>query len=489
MSGPIYREIDLQANEATQIEWNNSNNVTVSLKMPGTVYPPKEDTALIEKCVSKIGLGNGRKLLEIGCGSGAVSISAALNGWNVTACDINPLAVVATKGNCELNGVEINLFEGGISESQESLLELLGSNTQFDLIIWNLPYLSPPSDGEPRLGPLEDAALIDLDGERGWGEILIDELKQSPELLNEGGAIYLLHSNNSRGNLLQSKWRLNGWATRTVGECALLGGEIITCFSAWKPFENKSIEYHDELDSTNKYMLDNKLEIGDFVMARIQTSGRGQRNRKWITRPGDFAGSWILDPDLCSNVIGTFQLSASLSIVDSICAILNRPIPSIHWSQSRKIGGLGINIRWPNDVWDSKGKLAGCLIEGRQVGDEQAIVLGIGVNIIAADKQEFPISSISEICGKDVSLDEFALVLNCSVSSLFEIHPLSIHPDYNKYQNSIWQLMSNYLSEGKSLIQENKILGVKGINHESELICHDGKEMHVVSNSFNCKWE
>ena len=76
-----------------------------------------------------------------------------------------------------------------------------------------------------------------------------------------------------------------------------------------------------------------------------------------------------------------------------------------------------------------------------------------------------------------------------SVSSLFEIHPLSVHPDYNKYQNSIWQLMSNYLSEGKSLIQENVILGVKGINQESELICHDGKEMHVVSNSFNCKWE
>ena len=103
--------------------------------------------------------------------------------------------------------------------------------------------------------------------------------------------------------------------------------------------------------------------------------------------------------------------------------------------------------------------------------------------------EEFPISSISEICGKDVSLDEFALVLNCSVSSLFEIHPLSAHPDYNKYQNSIWQLMSNYLSEGKSLIQENVILGVKGINQDSELICHDGKEMHIVSNSFNCKWE
>jgi len=491
VTDPIFREINLQTNEASQIEWINSKKETIKIILPRTVYPPKEDTQLIEKCVSEIGLGNGRKLLEIGCGSGAVSISAALSGWEVTACDINPLAVVATKGNCKLNGVNINLFEGGIVDENDNYLEnFCESNPQFDLIIWNLPYLSPPTtEDEPRLGPLEDAALIDLDGERGWGEVLLDKLEQHPGLLSEGGAIYLLHSNNTRGNLLQSKWRLNGWATRIIGESNLGDGELITCFSAWKPFNNKSIEWHEELDSTNKYMLDNKLEIGKCVVAKKQTSGRGQRNRKWVTRAGDFAGSWMIDSELCSNIIGNFQLSAALSVVDSICAILNRPLPSIHWSKCRKINDLGINIRWPNDIWDSNGKLAGCLIEGRQVGENQSIVLGIGANINPGDEREFEMSGIREICGNDLSLEEFASILNCSVSSLFEIHPLSPFPDANKHQNSIWMLMSNYLSEGKLLFQEERNFSVKGINNESELICHNDEETLIVSNSFNCKWE
>ena len=49
--------------------------------------------------------------------------------------------------------------------------------------------------------------------------------------------------------------------------------------------------------------------------------------------------------------------------------------------------------------------------------------------------------------------------------------------------------MSNYLSEGKLLFQEERNFSVKGINNESELICHNGEETLIVSNSFNCKWE
>jgi len=234
-------------------------------------------------------------------------------------------------------------------------------------------------------------------------------------------------------------------------------------------------------------LLDNKLEIGQCVVTKKQTAGRGQRNRKWITREGDFAGSWVLDPELCSELIGTLQLSAAISVVDSICSIINRPLASTHWTQCTKLNDLGINIRWPNDVWDTYGKLAGCLIEGRQVGDEQSIILGIGANLKGVDEQEFPISSIREICGKEFSLEEFACILNSSVSSLFELHPLA--PYNYHYKNSIWQLMSNYLSEGKSLKHGHSIFSVKGINDESELICHDGEVLEIISNSFNCNWE
>src|SRR5687768_13707574 len=49
-----------------------------------------------------------KKLLEIGCGSGALSILAAKQGAKVTCCDIHPQAVQTTLKNAEKNQVKIN---------------------------------------------------------------------------------------------------------------------------------------------------------------------------------------------------------------------------------------------------------------------------------------------------------------------------------------------------------------------------------------------
>ncbi|XP_060742093.1 electron transfer flavoprotein beta subunit lysine methyltransferase [Tachysurus vachellii] len=53
------------------------------------------------------GLSVGRKVLDLGCGCGASAIAAKLSGAaHVVANDIDPIAAVATKMNCELNGLE-----------------------------------------------------------------------------------------------------------------------------------------------------------------------------------------------------------------------------------------------------------------------------------------------------------------------------------------------------------------------------------------------
>ena len=52
----------------------------------------------------------GKRVLDFGCGSGVVAIAAALAGAReVIACDIDPLALEATRKNAELNGVELVL--------------------------------------------------------------------------------------------------------------------------------------------------------------------------------------------------------------------------------------------------------------------------------------------------------------------------------------------------------------------------------------------
>lgn len=54
----------------------------------------------------------GKRVLDFGCGSGVVAIAAAQSGAReVIACDIDPLALEATRLNAELNGVELTLRE------------------------------------------------------------------------------------------------------------------------------------------------------------------------------------------------------------------------------------------------------------------------------------------------------------------------------------------------------------------------------------------
>jgi len=71
----------------------------------------------------------GDKVLDVGCGSGILSIVAAKLGATVDACDTDPLAVKSTKENFGLNGVEYNdIWEGSANKS----------NKKYDVVIANI---------------------------------------------------------------------------------------------------------------------------------------------------------------------------------------------------------------------------------------------------------------------------------------------------------------------------------------------------------------
>ena len=134
-----------------------------SLETHKTVYPPREDTDLMAKAIVNLGPGKGRKCLEIGCGSGVLSVLASRQGWKVTACDINPFAVACTKGVAEENFSDIIVNEGGPSPKVDGDVSQWTNGNKFDLVFWNLPYLKPDQSMTETLGPLEEAALLDTD--------------------------------------------------------------------------------------------------------------------------------------------------------------------------------------------------------------------------------------------------------------------------------------------------------------------------------------
>ena len=114
--GKIEREIEYSSKSPSQKhEFSIEDKEKIQLTVPPTVYPPREDTELLYRALQKLRTSGGH-LVEIGCGSGAISIAMAIAGWRVSAFDINPLAVAATRGNANLADVDdkITVEEGGV---------------------------------------------------------------------------------------------------------------------------------------------------------------------------------------------------------------------------------------------------------------------------------------------------------------------------------------------------------------------------------------
>ena len=81
---------------------------------------------------------DGMSALDVGCGSGILSIAMKKLGAKVSACDTDEQAVTATQQNAEKNGVQIDkIWLGSVSSLNEQ-----GSNEsaqpKFDLIVANI---------------------------------------------------------------------------------------------------------------------------------------------------------------------------------------------------------------------------------------------------------------------------------------------------------------------------------------------------------------
>ena len=85
----------------------------------------------------------GMSALDVGCGSGILSIAMKKLGAKVSACDTDEQAVTATQQNAEKNGVQIDqIWLGSVSSLGEQASSLSGralcKDAQFDLVVANI---------------------------------------------------------------------------------------------------------------------------------------------------------------------------------------------------------------------------------------------------------------------------------------------------------------------------------------------------------------
>ncbi|MBK7906789.1 MAG: biotin--[acetyl-CoA-carboxylase] ligase [Gemmatimonadetes bacterium] len=107
---------------------------------------------------------------------------------------------------------------------------------------------------------------------------------------------------------------------------------------------------------------------GTLVVAEEQSAGRGRGGRVWTSGPG--AGLWMTLVERPRSADGIDVLSLRVGL--RLAPVLER------WTVAP------IRLKWPNDLYVDRRKLAGVLIEARWRGAHPDwVAIGLGLNLVA----------------------------------------------------------------------------------------------------------
>jgi BirA family biotin operon repressor/biotin-[acetyl-CoA-carboxylase] ligase len=125
-----------------------------------------------------------------------------------------------------------------------------------------------------------------------------------------------------------------------------------------------------ETDSTNSQLVARGAPppgYFDFLSAEYQLTGRGRLGRSWLAPPG---GAICLSWSWCFQ--GMAERMGALSLATGIA--VRRALAVL--------GYEGVQLKWPNDLVTTQGKLGGILIEMRsEAAGPLHVVTGLGLNV------------------------------------------------------------------------------------------------------------
>jgi len=179
----------------------------LALSVPPTVFHPRfyYTSRFLGHFVKQMDLTN-RSVLDVGCGSGFVSLVAALRGGLVTAVDINEAAVAATGENAERNRLQIRVVHSDLFERLQG--------ERFDHIFINPPFY----DGDP-------SHIAEYAWKSGERSSFIHRFASSaPRFLAHGGSIIAVFSTDTEMSQVLRIFTENGFSVSCLA-------------SKWKFFE------------------------------------------------------------------------------------------------------------------------------------------------------------------------------------------------------------------------------------------------------------
>lgn len=167
----------------------------------------------------------------------------------------------------------------------------------------------------------------------------------------------------------------------------------------------KKIFYYDIVASTMDIAFDLGLKgapEGTVVFTESQSQGRGRLGRSWASpKEKGIYLSLLLRPEFLPQEAPKITLMAAVAICEAV----------------KKVTGLSVLIKWPNDILFGGKKLAGILTELDAEADKiKFINIGIGINV-NTQKPFLPPEAISlaDALGRVVARVELAKEILCAL--------------------------------------------------------------------------
>ena len=176
------------------------------------VYIPSDDTFLLAE---NLEIKEGQSVLEIGTGSGLVSMYASLLTDDVTATDINYNALELAEKNFKLNNIgTIKLEFGDLFEPVK--------DKKFDVILFNTPYLPTDSDDI-----INDDLNYAFDGGLDGRKVIDRFINQVSNHLNDKGIVQIIQSSLSDNDRTLHMFDRNGFIAEIAASEKFFFEEIV----------------------------------------------------------------------------------------------------------------------------------------------------------------------------------------------------------------------------------------------------------------------